>query len=110
MLVECENAVLLPGLPHAFALRDDRRGLVGIEHVESDLAGAGDDGVQPLGEAADHPNGVSEKRTVDELHRGEAEVGDHGAGAKVHARRGEHHEVGVVLPAEVGLRVKNRSG
>eukprot|EP00964_Phaeocystis_antarctica_P030441 scaffold17201_cov75-Phaeocystis_antarctica.AAC.1 len=59
VLVEGENAVLLPGLPHAFALRDDRRrGLVGIEHVESDLAGAGDDGVHSVGKAAKHPRDV----------------------------------------------------
>ena len=104
VLVEGENAVLLPGLPHAFALRDDRRrGLVGIEHVESDLTGARDDGVHPLGKAADHPNSVGDKRAVNELYRGEPEVGVRGAGAEVHARRGEQSVEGVVPPTEVGL-------
>ena len=80
VLVNDVHAVLLPGLPDAAPLRDDRRGLVGVEHVEADLAGVGEDGVLPVGVAADHPRDLDHERPVDELHRGELEVGVGGVG------------------------------
>ena len=109
MLVEDVHAVLLPGLPDAAPPRDDRRGLVGIEHVEADLAGVGDDGVLPVGLAADHPRDLDHEGPVDELHRGKLEVGVGGEGGEVHARRGEHGGEDVVPPAPVGLRARTGS-
>ena len=106
MLVDDVHAVLLPGLPDAAPLRDDRRGLVGIEHVEADLAGVGEDGVLPVGVAADHPRDLDHERPVDELHRGELEVGVGGEDGEVHARGGEQGGEGVVSPAPVGLRAQ----